>query len=534
MDIKFKCFVIFLFSIANSLVAQNSNALLCRVLDAETKYPVSYATIQFTEVNNGVIADENGGFRLPAAYKNLNQTIQISSIGYETLQLKTGALSSSIVNEVYLKPRVETLDAVVIEARKSNQVNRESVENIVRNAIGRIPTNYPRTSHAYIGYYRDYQIVNDNYYNLNEAILEDFDSGFDTDKLRYKDNKTALYSYNLNKEFYQDTLLLNSIYGKSKVLDSHDDAKLGTDIQNELEILNIHNPIRNYNKSSFSFIYVFKDDFINNHFFKLSRLVYKDDVPLYEITFASRESEFTKFKGEGKIFISKTNFAIYKLEYRVFENKNYSSRRSNDNTFTNISRLTGSTLFEVNIEYKSIDDKMYLSYMTFNNRFIIKEPNPFEVETFSFNPEDESFYIVFNKPVDENTIKRKNNFKLRYKNKKLIIKSLELVEPKTVRIKVISWSAGNSDTPSEAKAQDFSYKLKKIQDNLGGEIDKESKLLGYQFRELFTQEVFQEKRPTEDLIYVIKALPLSGTRVNSINFDIEKYWISTPLKQSEK
>lgn len=530
----FTCFFLVGFSLVAS--AQKANELLCKVLDIETKQSVSFATIKFEGEQNGVIADEDGEFRLPLNYNSTNKTIIISSIGFETLNTSVGAFKSDTINIIYLKPRVEALSAVLVTGNVNTNTNSKglSAKSIIKNAIGRIPTNYPNTPHSYISYYRDYQLINNNYYNLTEAILESFDAGFNTSKYANKNNATALYSYNLNQQFYQDTLLLNSVYGKSKSLSGDNTTKLGTEIQNELEILNIHNPIRNYNKNSFSFIYVFRDDFINNHLFKISSIKYVEDTPLYEIQFVTREAPTVRYMGSGKIYISKSNFAIHKIEYRVFINRNYQSTRSQDNPFANLNNKPKNILFEVTVEYKAKGNKMFLNYMTFNNLFVIKEPNPFRVEDFDFNPNDKCFYIAFNKPIDEASIKRRSNFKLRYKNKKLIVKEILLIDNKTVKIEVVDWSAGTATNPSAVKSEDFSYRLKKIKDTFGTLINKESKLAGYQFREFFTQEVFENKNPQEGLIYVNKALSLSATKTNPPNFNIDKYWVNSPLKQTKE
>ncbi|BAO74550.1 carboxypeptidase-like regulatory domain-containing protein [Winogradskyella sp. PG-2] len=533
MKFKYVLSLFLLFSVIISGFAQTPKELLCKILDYESKYPVSYATIKFEGTPNGVIADEEGEFRLPINYKESYEKIVISSIGFETLKIDLNTLKINTINTIYLEPKIEALGAVLISGSTKSNKKDIRVEDIVRNSIGKIPTNYPYSPHSYMSYYRDYQLVNNNYYNLNEAIVESFDAGFNTSKYLYKDNTSAIYSYNVNNKFYQDTLLLNSIYGKSKTLVYDNSAKLGTEIQNELEILNIHNPIRNYNKSSFSFIYVFRDDFVNNHRFKLLSVKYIDDVPLYEIEFITKENPNSKYMGAGKIYIAKSNFAIHKIEYSVFSNKNYNSARSKDNAFGNLSRKSGNILFEVTVEYKVVGNKMFLNYMTFNNRFIIKEPNPFKVESFDFDPNDQYFYIKFNKPVDESTIKRKSNFKLRYQDKKLIVREIRLEDINTVRIKVLDWSAGISTNVQSVKSEDFSYKLKKIKDTFGTVINKESRLVGYQFRELFTQEIFESKKLPSDLIFVNKAMPLQNTRVNIPNFNLDRYWVNSPLKQTK-
>ena len=79
----------------------------------------------------------------------------------------------------------------------------------------------------------------------------------------------------------------------------------------------------------------------------------------------------------------------------------------------------------------------------------------------------------------------------------------------------------------------MNYKIKKIKDVSGATINKASNLTGYQFREIFTQEIFESKTPNDDLIYVNKMLPMSQTRVNKPSFDIKKYTINSPLKKTK-
>ena len=199
--------LLFFFAVVLFSYSQNSKEILCKVLDIETKIPVSFATIKFEGEQNGVIADEDGEFRLPKDYKVSNKNIVISSIGFETLNVSVITLKDGTVNIIYLKPKVEALSTVLVTGKsKSGEKSKGlTAKTIVKNAIGRIPTNYPNSAHSYISYYRDYQLIKNNYYNLNEAILESFDAGFNTDKYSNRQNVTALYSYNLNREFYIKT-----------------------------------------------------------------------------------------------------------------------------------------------------------------------------------------------------------------------------------------------------------------------------------------------------------------------------------------
>ncbi|SDH74752.1 carboxypeptidase-like regulatory domain-containing protein [Winogradskyella thalassocola] len=529
--------IVVLLCYSSIVMSQGAVELICRILDSNEKFPVSYATIQFEGESAGLVANDEGSFRLPGHLVQTNKRIIISSIGYETLVLSINTLDSKSINIINLIPKIESLDAVLVTSKKTNRNTTESSVEIIRKAISSIPKNYPNEPHSYIGYYRDYQVVNDNYYNLNEGIIENFDAGFKTNKFMYKDNQTAIYSYKLNKDFYQDTLLLNSIYGESKIIDADDNARLGTTIRNELEILNIHNPIRNYDKSSFSFIYVLKDNFIMNHTFESPKVVFMGDELLYEISFYSKEGMQSKFKAKGKIYISKSTYAVNRLNYHVFENSDYNTGRSGNGYgfgFSSNKAEESNTLFKINIEYKDIGGKMYLSYMTFNNRFIIKEPNPLSVDDFEFDPNDEAFYITFNKSIDKASIQSKSRFKLFFKEKKLMVKHIELVKNNVVRIDVLDWSAGTALNIADVTSEDFSYKLKKIKDVSGVTIYKESKLLGFQFREFFTQEIFTDKSLNPDLLLVNKSMPLSTSLLNNKTVDFNKYWVNSPLKETSE
>ena len=247
--------------------AQTRQEAFARIMDAQTRQPVSYATIQFENSDNGIIANEDGDFRIPYELVEQNIGLIISSIGYTTVRLQASRLQPNIVNSIFLKPKVEELEMVVLQSKKSNKTSSNLEPTyIISRAIGAIQKNYPTKAHSFLSYYRDYQMVNNSYYNLNEGILEIFDKGFNTVAYDAARTRAALYVYDLNDRFYVDSTLINATYGDSKSLDLDGNVLLETKIKNELELLNIHNPIRNFDKSTFSFIYELRSDFVVNQF----------------------------------------------------------------------------------------------------------------------------------------------------------------------------------------------------------------------------------------------------------------------------
>lgn len=135
-----KLFLI-LFLLTAVVYSQDSNELIGRILNSESQFEVPYATIQILEINVGIVANINGDFRIPLIHKTNNHIITISSIGYETKDLPLSTLVEGKENIIYLIPKIESLDQVIIQGTKSSAYMPP--EEIVRKAITKIPSNYP-------------------------------------------------------------------------------------------------------------------------------------------------------------------------------------------------------------------------------------------------------------------------------------------------------------------------------------------------------------------------------------------------------
>jgi hypothetical protein len=197
---KLRMLCLFIFLLCSFIVrAQDQEFLRGKVLDQKTGEPIIFATIGLIGKAKGVITNMDGSFRLPLSYLEVIDSIGVSSMGYEKKAFELKGLSYTDINILYLKPGIVSLDEAVVSAKKRREL---SAKRIVRRAIENIPNNYPSSNFSAVGYYRDYQIKEDNYVNLNEAILEVVDSGFDTDD--EKESKVRIYDYRPNETFEQD------------------------------------------------------------------------------------------------------------------------------------------------------------------------------------------------------------------------------------------------------------------------------------------------------------------------------------------
>lgn len=505
--------LLFLLFVSFNLTAQENTFFSVKVVDSVSLESISFATIRINKTNRGIIADEEGNFRLPREIQTQNDTLIISSIGFKTKYVNIKTFDNAILNIIKTAPKIEVLETITITKKRASRFL--TAEQIIKNAIQNIKIYYPKESFSYLGYYRDYQIFENQYFNLNEGLIEVFDAGFKTNQFLNKENKTALYSYALNKDFKQSERFSIPYNKTSKYIKNANMLAMGG---NELSILQLHDPIRNYDIKNLAFIYNWETDFINNHEFELLGTTYLNNKPIYEInikkkakisgSFSMNKAFQKQFKAEGKIYISKGNFAIHKILYAVYKGESKNSK------------------YAINLEYMPKNNLMYLNYLSFNNAFKITDENSFKTTSVYLKDLLDVVYVNFNNPVNESTIKKKN-FKLFYMNMKLPVNSVELVNNKTIKIHLKSNTFKKYVINHGAQ---ITFEAKNVLDTSNRKLDEQLFLDVNQFREVFVQEVFPKKQPVLGLEYINKSKPLSQGRLNKTDDNL-KYWLNTPLKK---
>ncbi|WP_158839007.1 carboxypeptidase-like regulatory domain-containing protein [Polaribacter sp. L3A8] len=520
-------FILFFNLVITSSFSQEK--ITCRVLDVTSKEPITYATVMLKKIERGTHADLNGGFQIPIKYKS-NGIIKISSIGYLSKEVQLSKLNSNGINIIYLSTSNNKLDEVVIKTSKKKKRKLLGIQ-IVKRAIKNILDNYPTEPHSYIGYYRDYQQpVGDSYQknrqskvaikylNVHEAIIESFDAGFDSDKLKGNKNQSLLYNYKINTKFIRDSTLTIPYDNKNK---KYSESVYITPLGgNELNLLNLTNTIRSHDKMSFSYSNVFQKDFVKNHKFRLKNIVFADSIPLYEVTFSSiLEKTSFEYSAYGSIYISKQDFSIYKLNYNLY----YRNKKNPQ--------------YAVTIEYTPKKGKMYLNYITFNNFFEATNGNYFKIDKTFFNSKQKTFKIYFNRSVALTSID-KRNFKIYYKNKRLKVTAISPFEG-SLRIfnvfiddKSIAEINFENEKNNPRYTSFFQFDITKLKDLSGHEIDKRASIKMNKYREFFVQETFENKTATPQNKFIDKNAPLSRAKITKLKLEHD-YWLNTPLKSSK-
>ncbi|WP_299338795.1 carboxypeptidase-like regulatory domain-containing protein [uncultured Psychroserpens sp.] len=534
MKISFFSIIFFFVFIALS-DAQNTNEIYFKLIDSETSEPISFATIMIKGTTRGVIADYNGEFRIPIQYYNAKNSIIISSIGYTTQDKALINFKTNELNIISIKPQIEALDVVVINNRKARGVQknanqlvkvgrRMSAKEIVLKAIQNIPKNLSNEPHAYIGYYRDYQLVDNEFHNLNEGIFETFDKGISTNFLEETIDQTVIYNFKRNTNFAEDPELTKAYNGVTKYIKQSEILPRGG---NEYTILNTHNPIRNFATSTFSYVYTLEKEFPILHKFSKDKIVYLDDEPIVIISFKKAntndsynaygvKSSRTSYV-DGTLYISLVDFSIHRFNYKV------------------VLPRTKKPLFNVSLEYARQNNMMYLNYITFNNAFVISEEFELREEKVEFDNQKQAFYVLFNNTedydfLDVNTILN-SNFKFKLGKQRLKTVRAEKLSERLVKVEVKQFD-GKPISINKDNIEEVTYTFKNIRDVVGREIYKRKSIEGDQFREFFVQEVHIDKSTPEGLKFMAPNLPINRSPVNEFP-DANAYWINSPLMKQK-
>ena len=506
--------VVFL-SIGLLLDAQQQDSYTGRLIDAENSNPISFATIKLKNQWRGVITNTVGDFQLPRLSININDTMVISCIGYNSKLLPVSELSTEHITLIQLQPSVTQLSEVVVQASKLKQ---PTGHGIVKQAIKSIATNYPQSDYSYVAYYRDYQLKNNEYINLNEAIVEILDRGFKTES--NISSSIKLYQYRKNTDFLRDSL--TAVAYDNLDVKFVPNSELYNFGGNELSILLMHDAIRNNQIKTYSFVYKLSRNFLVNHHFRLKQLVKLDNKELYEIEFNLRKGRVFHMGhfARGSIYIEPDNYAIHKLDYSTY------SQHPSDKSKLGL-------LFSIKVEYSQVDSLMYPNYISFHNLFKVKNPKDFKVADILFDKERYRFKIEFNNIPEEASVLNTENYSLKFSGKRMEINEIIYrpeTNPKLVYLNLERNEKVNTRVTNQTLADQIKVEFGDIRDIDGRKLGQENHIEANQFRELFVQKVWPGSSEADSLVFIDNNQPLAQNIIHPAIVS-SNYFMNTPLKK---
>lgn len=420
------------------------------------------------------------------------------------------------------------LKEAVVTAKKKRSL---SARAIVRRAIRAIPSNYPLHPFSTVGYYRDYQLKEGDYLNLNEAILEVFDQGFD--ERDQTSTKVRIYEYRPNMDFDRDVEADNQYNYEnwSKVIDR---AYLYNFGGNEFAILRVHDALRNYNVDSYDFVNKLESDLLNNHSFSKAEDSYYEDELLYQIEF---EKSMKGFLANGTLYISKKDFAIYQMEYALYDN--LKRKKSGE---TNRKNSEKKLIFEVLTEYKKKNNKMFLNYISFHNSFQLIRPPLFVVKEVLVDLPKRCFIVEFNNFVSGAFAVEKKNYDFKFKGQRIKFKRIEphdeYVELYADGTEKELYEMMHEIDIAVRKKLDvkdlLDLRFEKIRDVEGNVINEPGYEEYQQFREYFVQETKTRVNLPLDTLYMKRDRPIFKDQPTAKPDNFKEYWMNTPIQKPEE
>lgn len=141
MKTMLKFLFMFLVFVMYSISISAQKIYTGQVVNKNTKQPVSYASIAFLKINTGINANEAGYFTINV-HGNENDTLAVSSIGYNTLKIPVNRLHDNISIELDEKPSI--LKEVTVQNAYKNSITLNKYSSCI---FSNYATNYKIAQH---------------------------------------------------------------------------------------------------------------------------------------------------------------------------------------------------------------------------------------------------------------------------------------------------------------------------------------------------------------------------------------------------
>lgn len=257
-----------------------------KVVNAETKNPLIFATIAVQGTNVATVTNLDGEFMLKIASTISNPSIEVLHIGYENSIIPVSDLRDGERNNtIELKQATFQIKEVVIKAI--------TPEEIVKQVIVRVSDNYAGVPNLMTSFYRETIRKNKNYVSIAEAVIEIFKAPYNN---AFRSDMARVYKGRKNVKVTRfDTVLFRLQGGPTSTL--------------QLDLI----------KNTYS---ILTTEAMCSYDYKLANIVVIDEMPHYVIEFHQKpDIDIPLFY--GRLFIEMETFALTEAAFSMnLEDKN--------------------------------------------------------------------------------------------------------------------------------------------------------------------------------------------------------------------
>lgn len=318
------------------LQSDSTYMLKGRVLGGDTNSPLVNASVSVRQTNVSSVTNQDGYFSIRVPTNTRNSQLLIRHLGYENRNIPIITLLNAPNNHITLKPSPIELNEVVIISGDGKE--------LIREALQRIPRNYPDTPHMMVAFYRESVKKGSRYISLVETVLDIYKASYSS----YSNDQSKIYIGRKATDISpRDTVLLKFQGGIS-------DALL-LDIAKNPEI-------------------VFGTD-ASEYQFYIEDLININDKPHYMISFAPHP-DIKDILFRGNIYLDAASLAFARMEF----NMNVEGRKDASKIF--IRRKPQKMRAEVSnaryvVDFTESNGKWFFNYSSTEVSFRVRWTNRF-------------------------------------------------------------------------------------------------------------------------------------------------------------
>lgn len=315
--------VIFCLSISYITHSQKSG----KVIDAETKKPLEYASISLKNSPHGTVTNSDGNFDFFIPPGLESDTVIISFLGYVPHRV----VASSLASVIKLAPKALKLDEVVVRS------NVPTAMEIITKAFDNVEANYPTGPYVYSGFVRESWMENKKTVSLVESAVDIYDDGYHKRK-----DKSVRVREKVHLKFARAS-----------------DNNMNEPFKPYLNKYNALTSVLRWNQVKYP-----NPEVIGNLKTKeviLEDVVVSNNRVLYVVSFISHSNQNDLFERKDKYYIDAETYAIKRIEWREYSrNGKYRTQPwSVDAQHSYQSRDVVTTY-----EFEEYKGKMYLRYFS--------------------------------------------------------------------------------------------------------------------------------------------------------------------------
>jgi len=257
---------------------QNLVVIKGKVIDAESRAPLVFATVAVKESNVAIVTNIDGEFTLKIGDLATSKSLEVSFVGYKNKTIPLSDLKDNgYKNVIALEAAPIPIKEIIVKPLDPN--------SIVEKAISNLHKNFESVPNLMTAFYRETIRKNRTYVSIGEAVVEIFKAPYDND-MRF--DGARIYKGRKNTDVEKmDTVLFKLQGGPVSVLE--------LDLAKNSETVLTKEAMVNYN-------------------YTLSGVVEIDGKPHYVIEFLQKPSVETPLF-MGSLYIEMDSYAISEAEF---------------------------------------------------------------------------------------------------------------------------------------------------------------------------------------------------------------------------